>query len=382
MTHGTRRLTIAIILIGLPGAPGCRSADSETDARARQPIETSKAIDEVTLIVRADARRLRVGDALNLTVTVDAPADLAIAFPAAESELGDFLIRDWRDRAAVTAAGRRGWVRAFVLEAMLSGSRTIPPIEITCHSGDAARSAPAAGGPTRDVDDPADPDAAEPDGAIVVASDPLAIEVTSALGDDPATASLRDVKDPLELDRPVSFYVWAGGVAVLLAAAAAGIAWAIARHYQSGPATARRVAPDVWAMDQLRALSESDLLGRGLIHDYYMRLSEIVRGYIEDRFGVRAPEQTTDEFLAEARMHGALGDAHKSLLADFLMACDMVKFARYEPPREESDRAFDAARDFVRQTAPRANVNADGTAGDVDESTGVSDDRDQSGRAA
>jgi hypothetical protein len=69
-----------------------------------------------------------------------------------------------------------------------------------------------------------------------------------------------------------------------------------------------------------------------------------------------AAEQTTEEFLAAARDHPALGGTYRGLLAGFLRAGDMVKFARFEPVPAEIDRAFEAAGDFVERTAPSADA--------------------------
>ena len=81
-----------------------------------------------------------------------------------------------------------------------------------------------------------------------------------------------------------------------------------------------------------------------------MELSDIVRRYIEARFGLRAPELTTEEFLAEAGRSADLTPSHRSLLSAFLERCDRVKFARYSPGDTESHEALQLARQFLRET--------------------------------
>ena len=78
-----------------------------------------------------------------------------------------------------------------------------------------------------------------------------------------------------------------------------------------------------------------------------------MRVYIELRFGLMAPERTTEEFLEEVRRSRSLETRHKALLDDFLSSCDLVKFARYSPTTTEIEDAFNAARDFIQETAPR-----------------------------
>jgi len=83
---------------------------------------------------------------------------------------------------------------------------------------------------------------------------------------------------------------------------------------------------------------------------FYTRLSHIVRRYLEDRFGLRAPERTTEEFLYEVSQDGTLRPGHKELLGAFLQEADLVKFARLRPSATDTDRAYGAAEKFVRET--------------------------------
>lgn len=90
---------------------------------------------------------------------------------------------------------------------------------------------------------------------------------------------------------------------------------------------------------------------------FYTRLSDIVRQFIEGQFGLRAPERTTEEFLAEA----TLPADSMSLLSAFLQESDLVKFARLRPGQEDMERAFSAAETFVRRSdIPVATSAADG----------------------
>ncbi len=95
------------------------------------------------------------------------------------------------------------------------------------------------------------------------------------------------------------------------------------------------------------------------VEEFYTRLSDIVRHYIEDRFGLRAPERTTEEFLAEA----TLPAEHMALLGAFLQEADLVKFARHRPGRQDMERAFAAAETFIRRSDLPAATPA-GTGGD------------------
>src|SRR5437879_4001819 len=82
------------------------------------------------------------------------------------------------------------------------------------------------------------------------------------------------------------------------------------------------------------------------VEEFYTRLSDILRQYIEGQFGLRAPERTTEEFLAEA----TLPPQHMALLGTFLQESDLVKFARARPGKDDMERAFGAAEKFVHDS--------------------------------
>ena len=71
---------------------------------------------------------------------------------------------------------------------------------------------------------------------------------------------------------------------------------------------------------------------------------------MENRFDLRAPEMTTDEFLATLRSSKSLSTTQKSLVRDFLSHCDMVKFAKYLPPNTEAETSYESAKRLVDET--------------------------------
>jgi hypothetical protein len=90
------------------------------------------------------------------------------------------------------------------------------------------------------------------------------------------------------------------------------------------------------------------------VEEFYTRLSDIVRRYLEGQFGSRAPERTTEEFLCEMSRDHALSTEHQELLGAFLQESDLVKFARFQPGEEDKKRAFEAAERFVEETVAGA----------------------------
>jgi hypothetical protein len=89
------------------------------------------------------------------------------------------------------------------------------------------------------------------------------------------------------------------------------------------------------------------------VQEFYTRLSDIVRHYLEGRFHLHAPEQTTEEFLYEVSENNVLTQKHTDLLGAFLQESDLVKFARHHPEQSDMLRALEAAEKFVRDTQPQ-----------------------------
>jgi hypothetical protein len=110
------------------------------------------------------------------------------------------------------------------------------------------------------------------------------------------------------------------------------------------------IPPHVIAYKALEALKARNLPGSGKIKEYYFELSNIVRHYIENRFSIKAPEMTTEEFLFTLRDSNVLGKTHKNLLEEFLTLCDVVKFAKYGPSYREIEDSFNAAKRLIDET--------------------------------
>ncbi|MFC1620854.1 hypothetical protein ACFL2G_00985 [Candidatus Omnitrophota bacterium] len=105
--------------------------------------------------------------------------------------------------------------------------------------------------------------------------------------------------------------------------------------------------PEEIAMEALRALLEMKLIEKGLIKEYYIRLSDIIRTYIEARFKIFALDRTTWELYQEMRIK-KIERKETDRIRDFLEDCDIVKFAKYIPSRKEIQDAYLKAEEIVK----------------------------------
>jgi hypothetical protein len=110
------------------------------------------------------------------------------------------------------------------------------------------------------------------------------------------------------------------------------------------------------ALKKLDELEAEELAEKGEIGEFHRRLSLILREYIENRFDIRAPEQTTEEFMLEMSTTRKISDEHKALLKDYLTQCDLIKFAKFRPPIDYHKEAMNRARTFIETTAEEESI--------------------------
>jgi hypothetical protein len=86
---------------------------------------------------------------------------------------------------------------------------------------------------------------------------------------------------------------------------------------------------------------------------YAVAVSEAIRHYLGQRFATPSSRRTTEEFLRQMETDTASPLAeHRDLLRGFLEACDLVKFAHYQPGLEELEEVQQRAVTFVTATKP------------------------------
>lgn len=310
------------------GAPGGAAPGNDAGGAAASgdgAIERSQEKGPVKLFVRVTPHEPRLSDLVEMDVKVEFLPDVEIKPPAFGDAVGDFLIRDYNEPPARVDEPQ---VRRFhyQLEPAHAGRHLIRSVAIEF------------------VDNR--PDAEGRGQPALIETDPIEVNVTSELGEQaPDLANLEPMLPPEPLPGPAWTRWWPmalGCIAVL----AAAIAWARRRRLRRTVEPPRRT-PEEIAQAALLALLAEDLPARGLFKEFYLRLTGIVRQYIEDTTGLRAPEQTTEEFLRDMRSRDDFPAARAVRLAEFLEAADMVKYAGQQPGEGQVEEAVGRAREFV-----------------------------------
>lgn len=144
---------------------------------------------------------------------------------------------------------------------------------------------------------------------------------------------------------------------ILLLLVIAALSWLIVR--MAGKLKGKKSAvelpvikdpPHVIALRELEKLKEEKLWQKGETKKYYTRLTEILRKYLEVRFGIDSLEMTTSETLDALVRSGFKKDESYNRLKSVLNGADLVKFAKYRPEPSENELSFELSWDFVTGT--------------------------------
>ena len=136
------------------------------------------------------------------------------------------------------------------------------------------------------------------------------------------------------------------GMFVLLTAIGL-IVWFVAKSF-------RRPTPPQLPREHALALLEQIRVQITAMNPYRfsIRVSDILRGYVTEQFGLPVTRQTSVEFLNGLRGSSPFSEDEKSLLEDFLNRCDLIKFARYEATTSDSELLLEEAIRFVKGGQP------------------------------
>ena len=334
----TWRLVAAGLLLaslgGVPAPTAVRAQVVDTDPITEQSPATLERRSErgpVTVRVTLEPAEPRIGDPLTLRLEVTAEAGVELLMPEFGQSLDRFAIRDFVPRETIDGDGRTLATQHYILNAPMSGPRYIPPLAIEFVDRRAGmRPAP------------------EGEDAYEVLTERLDFEVRSVL---PEEADDEVLEPPLgaltPLGAPGTGNLWYRLLIlpVVLAAAIGGYWWLVSRT------RVRRASAHERASARLKALmARPRPEGAEAVGAFFVELSDLVRHYLEDRFGLHAPELTTEEFLDVAAGSPDLSQAHQGFLRDFLRRSDQVKFARYLPAADYIEEVLGTAGRFLEQT--------------------------------
>ncbi len=261
------------------------------------------------------------------TVVVEAPKDVEPKLPDMLDKFGGLAVADIHRETTPLKHGARRIAETYTLDPVSANEYRIAPAEVTWGEGNST---------------------VVPSLALVVRA-PTEEEVKQIEADAEAADTAEPVGIKSNWLRGWRVWALAGGVMALVASVAGYMYYRRTRKAVATPPP----APWEVAYRRLRELDQRQWPKAEKYEPYYVDLSSILRYYIEDRFSVHAPEQTTQEFLAASSVAGLFNEGQQQLLSGFLRHCDRVKFAQYVPTLAEMDHCFSVVLQFVDETIPR-----------------------------
>jgi len=159
----------------------------------------------------------------------------------------------------------------------------------------------------------------------------------------PQLPEIRDIAPPVDVfPWPLWMLLVGAFVALLIVGLLVfGIIW-YARRRPAGPPPSPRMI----------AMRELELLRTQVAtldpYAFSVKVSDVLRTFIEAQYGLRAAHQTTPEFLAAMTESREFSEKDRDLLAHFLERCDLIKFAHIEASSTDSAILHERAVAFVQ----------------------------------
>jgi hypothetical protein len=330
-----RTITVLIssILLVLCMA-GCGKQNQSATVAPPRVEDMSSGRIQVTITV--DPPKVELHKDLLLSIRTVAPSDVEVTLPAIDDRLTGFVLSGVIDDEPVTKDGKTSVERRARLTPMLADEYRISPMAITYN--DRSRLQLGAGW---------------------FATRPIALERIAPVEHSPG-------KDIEVVMKPVWIYPTAKTVAIyvmlgVLCVALCYLAWKLARRIHR-QIKLMRMSPRERALFELSELLSKDLVGKDMVKEFYLELTMIVRRYIERQHRVRAPEQTTEEFLLAVSRDPTFNRETVRTLKAFLEASDLVKFAADHPTGAEITEATVTAKEYIERDSPEKPATEAGAA--------------------
>lgn len=287
-----------------------------------QPV----AAQEIAIEFKADSSHIVIGDFLNLKLTARFPNEFMVAMPQVTDTVGTMeLVKASKIDTSIDGSFKT-FTQTYTVSAYDSGTYRAGPQRIIF----------------RDQNGTTD----------TVFSDPVIIAVTTLPVD--TSKAFKTIKPPIDVPYTIGEflpYIIAG--IALIGIIAAAIFYVRYLRKNKKPKVIERPKPKdpphVWARRELKKLEEEKRWQQDEIKLYYSRLTDILRLYLEFRYGWFALESTTEKIADDIGIYGMNEEAKKNLLL-ILNEGDLVKFAKKVPMPDLNVKVMERAYLFVDLT--------------------------------
>ena len=194
-------------------------------------------------------------------------------------------------------------------------------------------------------------------GSETIVSNRLVLKVIPV--DVDSLATIHDYSDVVDPSRKLIDYlpdfVADYGVWILALLAVLAIAYFLVRRYMRRDQPAEQkvvvIPPYELALQELERLKADRLCEHGQEREFYTRLTDILRRYLQGRFGINAMEMTSTQIRHMLSSNEQTRLSRRNM-EQVLETADFVKFAKVRPLPDDNVRSFQSALQFVEDTRP------------------------------
>lgn len=288
---------------------------------------TRLTIDAQQASASAGTYSLKIGEQTQITLQAKPRQNEKVVWPILTDSLGpyfDIVTKEKIDTLRDSVSGNQSYRQRLLITSFDTGMFTLPVFAFTFIQSN--------GDSTSIVSD-----------ALTIAVKSVAVDTTQAIKD------IKGVQDiPFELREYIP-WVFAGiAIAALIVG---GIYLWLQRRKPTKPVAPKAppVPPGEKALAALRKLGEERAWLNGQEKRYHSSLTDILRSYIEEQFGLPALESTSEDILMMSSRHAVLKE-HALRLKQVLQLADLVKFAKANPLPVEHEHSLTLAFEFVQST--------------------------------
>ncbi len=261
-------------------------------------------------------KKLTIGDPFEIVVVVEAPVNKKVSQPFADS-LEPFVILNQKHRI-VQEKGKVIDTYHFKVAAFNTGDLTLPPFKFIVGEGT-----------TLDT----------------IHTNTIEVKIQSLLPED--MKDIHDIKPMIEFPNLLPFILI---IAVILIAIVLFVGFRLYKKFKRRMVSPEKLIP-CWekALNALDALLKEEIVDSRTLKKFYYALTEILKRYLEERFGFPAIEQTTTEILQSMKLQKI--PLRDNFQTAFTYA-DMVKYAKFIPPQNATENLVKQLKELIQKTIP------------------------------
>ena len=268
-----------------------------------------------------------IGDQLDFTLQVTQPDTLHLQIPAYADSIvsGVDIIKQLRNDTIRDKNHRLQIERRYRVSVFDTGVVVIPPVEVSYKANGIKAT---------------------------LSSQPVKLVVKTLPVD--LHKGLKDIKRPYNMPLTLKEILFWALMAILLAGTVFFLFWYRRKKKQKDrlPKIVLKPTepPHVFALREMNILKDARLWQQGQVKEYYTRLTDILRKYLEYRYEIKAMEQTSIETMESLTKAGFNDNRLYSMLKEILDTGDLVKFAKYLPQPDKNESMLLNAFVFVNET--------------------------------